>query len=63
MPLILALGRQRQVDLCVFKVTLVYNSEFQYIQGYMMKHCLKKKKKITIIFYAGCNMAVSGWIL
>ena len=40
MPLILALGRQRQVDLCVFKVTLVYNSEFQYIQVYILNYRL-----------------------
>ena len=29
MPLITALGRQRQTDLCEFEASLVYKSEFQ----------------------------------
>lgn len=34
MPLIPAVGKQRQVDLCGFKVSLVYR--------YIEKHCLEK---------------------
>ena len=36
-PLIPALGRQKQVDLCEFKARLVY-MEFQDSQGYTEKH-------------------------
>ena len=40
MPLILVLGRQRQVDLCEFKANLVY-IRFQDRQGYTEKPYLK----------------------
>ena len=41
MPLIPALGRQRQVDLREFEASLVYTSEFQDSHGsYTEKPCL-----------------------
>ena len=49
-PLIPALGRQRQADLCEFKDSLVY-SEFQGSQDYTEKPCLKKAKNKQKIFY------------
>ena len=45
MPLIPALRRQRQVDLCEFKASLVYKGEFQDKQGYNEKFCLVKTIK------------------
>jgi hypothetical protein len=45
-PLIPALRRQRQMDLCEFSVAiLVYKSEFQDSQGYTEKSCLKTNKQ------------------
>ena len=44
MPLIPALGRQRQVDFWV-RGQPGLQSEFQDSQGYTEKLCLKKKKK------------------
>jgi hypothetical protein len=44
MPLIPALRRQGQEDLCEFEASLVY-SEIQDSQGYTERPCLKKKKK------------------
>jgi len=45
-PLIPALGRQRQADLCKLHASLVCRvSEFQDSQGYTEKHCQKKKKE------------------
>jgi hypothetical protein len=54
MPLILALGRQRQADLGVHG-QLPLQSEFQDSQGYTEKPCLKKKiqkikKKLKTVF-------------
>jgi hypothetical protein len=43
-PLILALGRQRQVNLCEFEASLVYR-EFQDSQGYTEKPCLVLEKQ------------------
>jgi hypothetical protein len=37
MPLISALGRQRQVDLCEFETNLGLQSQFQDSQGYTKK--------------------------
>ena len=34
MPLIPALGRQKQVDLCEFEVTLIYNVSFRAARAY-----------------------------
>jgi hypothetical protein len=45
-PLILALGRQRQVDLWKFEVILVY-IEFQERQGYIERPCPKQTDKQT----------------
>ena len=44
MPLILALGRQRQMDVFEFEVSVVYR-EFPEQQGYTEKPCLRKNKK------------------
>ena len=44
MPLIPALGRQRQADFCV-QGQPGLQSEFQNSQGYTEKPCLKKTKK------------------
>jgi hypothetical protein len=46
MPLIPALGRQRQADFCV-RGQPGLQSEFQDSQGYTEKPCLKKKKNMT----------------
>jgi hypothetical protein len=43
MPLIFT-WRQRQVDFCELEASLVYR-EFQNIQGYMEKPCLKKQEQ------------------
>lgn len=40
MPLILGLRRQRRTDFCAFKVSLVYNTEFQNIWNITVRHCL-----------------------
>ncbi|EGW02962.1 hypothetical protein I79_019498 [Cricetulus griseus] len=45
MPLIPALGRQRQVDLCKFEANLIYR-EFKYSQSYTKKPCLETPKKM-----------------
>lgn len=44
MLLILALGRQRQVDLCKFKASLV-GIEFQGSSRYIVRFCSKKKRR------------------
>jgi hypothetical protein len=38
---ILICGRQRQEDICEFKTSLVYKSEFRDSQSHTEKHCLK----------------------
>ena len=45
MPLIVVLGRQRQVGLCEFEVGLVYISKFQDSQDCIERPCLKNKPK------------------
>ena len=63
MPLILILGRQRQVDLCQFKASLVYfeNSETPRV---IERPCLKNKTKtkqhvqIHVHIYAHMNMNI-----
>jgi hypothetical protein len=42
-PLIPALGRQKQVDLCGFKNQPGLQGGFQDIQSYLMRLCLKNK--------------------
>ena len=44
MPLILALERQRDADLCEFKASLRYRVSFR-IAGATGRPCLKKTKK------------------
>lgn len=44
MPLIQALGRQRQANLCEFKVKFGPNSKFQDSQNYTERPCLKNKR-------------------
>jgi hypothetical protein len=46
MPLIPALGRQKQADFCV-RGQPGLQSEFQDSQGYTEKPCLEKKQKQT----------------
>jgi hypothetical protein len=48
MPLIPALGRQRQAYLCEFEVSLVYIT-FQDSQDYVEKYYLKAKTKHLIL--------------
>lgn len=48
MPLILALGKQRQVDLCVFEDILIYTVNSRPSGGYKIRTCLKKKKLTEI---------------
>jgi hypothetical protein len=45
MPLIQALRRQRQADLCEFKASLVYRISFKTAKGIQRNPVLKKKKK------------------
>ena len=51
-PLILALGRQRQVDLCEFKASLVYRASSRTAEA-TGRPCLekteKKKKLIAVL--------------
>jgi hypothetical protein len=47
-PLIQALERQWQVDLCEGKASLVYMRDFQVSQGYSEKPFLRKNKKQKI---------------
>jgi hypothetical protein len=49
MPLIPALGRQRQADFCV-RGQPGLQSEFQDSQSYTEKPCLEKPKKFCSIF-------------
>jgi hypothetical protein len=39
-----ALEKQRQVDLCEFEASLIY-IELQDSQGYIERHCLKPNQK------------------
>ncbi|CAO2577223.1 hypothetical protein LEMLEM_LOCUS19 [Lemmus lemmus] len=45
MPLIPALGRQRQADLCEFKASLVYRASSRTGTKATEKPCLKKQKR------------------
>ena len=45
MPLITALGRQRQVDLCKIKDSLVYIGSSRLARG-IQRNLVSKKKKI-----------------
>jgi hypothetical protein len=63
MPLIPALGRQRQADLHEFEATLVY-TEFQENQDYTEKPYLKKTNKKTTkkrghLAFSSCHHASS----
>jgi hypothetical protein len=40
-----ALRRQRQADLCEFKASMIYHSEFQSIQGYIEKRGGGRRKR------------------
>ena len=44
-PLTPALGRQRQADLCEFKVSLVYRGSSRTAKGYIKKLCPEKPKQ------------------
>jgi len=45
MPLSLALGRWRQVDLCEFEVSLVYKASFRITRATQRNPVLKNKTK------------------
>jgi hypothetical protein len=47
MPIIPAFRRQRQVDLCVFKVSLVYKASSRLQKETLSQKKKKKKKKPT----------------
>jgi hypothetical protein len=50
MPLIAALGRQRQADLCVLKINLVYRESFRTARAVTQRNnCLKKIKYMIMI--------------
>ena len=61
MPLIPALGRQRQVDLCEFEASLIYRS-FQDSQDYTEKPYLEKQqqtnKQTNTWFFVPSNFRV-----
>jgi hypothetical protein len=46
--------KQRQVDLCELKASLVY-TEFQESQGYIMRPCLKNKQTNGVREMAQCG--------
>lgn len=46
-----ALRRQRHVDLCEFKASLVYKVKFQASQGYIERPCHKTK-----LFFFKCTL-------
>jgi hypothetical protein len=58
MPLITALGRQRQVDFWV-RGQPGLQSEFQDSQGYTEKPCLEKEKEKKLISYISVNRVAS----
>ena len=45
MPLIPALRRQRQADLCEFKASLVYRDSSRTVRAVTERPCLQKQKK------------------
>ena len=51
MPLIPALGRQRQADLCEFEASLVYKSQFQDRHQKLQRNSVSKIKKKKEWFY------------
>jgi hypothetical protein len=62
MPLIPALGRQRQVDFWV-RSQPGLQSKFQDSQGYTEKSCLEKpkKKKKEVFTHGKCSPKEIGW--
>jgi hypothetical protein len=61
MPLIPALGRQRQVDFWV-QGQPGLQSEFQDSQGYREKPCLKKNQKKPLIPALGRQRQANFWV-
>jgi hypothetical protein len=55
MPLIPVLGRQRQADLSVFKVSLVYRTSSKRAKA-TLRNCFKKKKNIYIYIHSKESM-------
>ena len=49
--LFISLGRQRQVDLCEFKASLVYRVSSRTTAGATEKPCLKKTKTKTPVYF------------
>ena len=47
-PLILSLGRQREVDFCYFETEPGLQSEFSDSQGYTKKPCLRGEKSFCL---------------
>lgn len=61
-PLIQALRKQSQEDLCEFEASLVYKKEFQGNSGYTEKLSLKRKTKKSNRKLKNSHMAVlSSW--
>jgi hypothetical protein len=48
MPLIPALGRQKQVDLCESEASLVYRASFRIARATERNYVSKKRKKVII---------------
>ena len=59
-PLIPALGRQRQVDLCEFEASLVYGASSGMGSRATEKPCLRGKKKFEQIFIVIHAQAMPG---
>ena len=57
MPLVPALRRRRQADLCKFEVSLVYKVSSRPGRAVTQKILFQKKKKEIILFY------VYEWVL
>ena len=54
-PLIPALGRQRQADLCEFEASLVYKSKFQDRHSKSYRETLSRKTKKKKRIQCPCN--------
>ena len=58
-PLIAALGKQRQVDFCEFKASLLYKVSSRTSQGcFTEKPCLKNKQTNKNTIYYGYYLSI-----
>jgi hypothetical protein len=60
-PLILALGKQRQVDLCEFKASVIYRVSSRTARDKQRNPISKKKKKINKIKWRVSKKGTQLW--